>query len=172
MEIVKRKPSRPPPSPRPRATGRTRLAAGHTLFELLLLLTVLAIVAAVVLPRGPGTSERQVLERYAQTVYGALVEARAMAIARQAETRFAMEDDRSYRLEIRESSTGWSVVRRGSVDPERVTVTIDRSEEGAITFFPHGAVDVARTVSVRSSGRVVELEVLASGLVRWPSEQP
>lgn len=167
---MKTKPSRLIPSP-PRGTpGRTRGAAGHTLFELLLVLAVLAIVAAMVLPRTPRASERQRLEGDAQAVYGTLVDARATAIARQTETRFVMDDGHSYRIETRESPARWVVARRGSVDPERVSVSVDRSTNGAITFFPHGGVDVARTVSVRGDRHVVTLEVLASGLVRWAGE--
>lgn len=135
------------------------------------MLAILGIVAAMVLPRAPGRSSRQLLEREAQAVYGILVEARSRAIAQQAEARFRVQGGSVYSLEIREGDH-WSVTRRGSLDPESGAVTIDGSGTGSIHFYAHAQVDAPRTVEVRYDRATRRLEVLPNGLVRWIERNP
>lgn len=151
---------RRPPSPH-------ALERGVTLLELLLLLTLVGILAAVSAPSIVRSFSAQSIDHEARKIHSWLAYARANAIAQQRDYRFALEDDGSY--EIQSASGGAWVRDAGSAIGETISITIGNESAGAIVFHPHGRVDSAATIVIDDGAHERTIHVLASGLVRWES---
>jgi general secretion pathway protein H len=107
--------------------------AGFTLLEVVCVLTIIAIVAAIALPFIPhGTSGAQ-LRAYAASAAATFKADRNAAIRRQASVRTQVED--AHRL-IRSGATGRTVSL-----PKDVTMDVllpTRCDGDAVVFFPSG----------------------------------
>jgi general secretion pathway protein H len=130
---------------------KTRAAAGFTLVEMLVVLTVLALALGLVMTHGPVRSQRLELDAAARRIAGALRLARSRAIAEERTVVFAL-DRGGYSLD-RDAPTMWSA----GVAPEgnrRVVFTPDGGSSGARIVLRDGERVVAISVDWLT-GRVV-----------------
>ena len=94
---------------------------GFTLVELLIVLVLLGVVAAMIVP-AIGTDERRLLEREAARLAGALEQASATAQWR-GETLGVSADRSAYRFWRRDGDGQWSVIAQDEVLGPRVLPT-------------------------------------------------
>lgn len=137
---------------------------GVTLIEILLVLTLVGILAAVAIPRVVGSSDPYEAVDEARRIHAAIAEARARAVATQREQRFVLASGGAWRVEEDQSGT-WEV--RGDSATARGAVTMNGAGTGTITFYTRGRVDAPRTITVTVDGHTQSIRVLVSGLVRW-----
>lgn len=143
------------------ASGRR----GLTFVELLLVLVLLGILAAVALPSfGAGGRSHRVV-RQAREVHSALAQARTRAVAERRPQRFRVLEDGRYRLEARDDAGTWTAFQT-SLPPEAPLLVVGGSG-GTIAFQPDGRVETPATVTVGDPPSRHEIRVLAGGLVRW-----
>lgn len=137
---------------------------GVTLIEILLVLTLVGILAAVAIPRVAGSSDPYEAVDEARRIHAAIADARARAVATQREQRFVLASGGAWRVE-EDVSGAWTV--RGDSATARGSVTMDGAATGTLTFYTRGRVDAPRTITVAVNGHTQSIDVLASGLVRW-----
>src|SRR5262245_49559904 len=114
----------------------SRPSAGFTLLEILVVLAILGLVAALSLPTLRRPPDRLRLEAAARTLMRAIRFSRAAAIARNDDVIATLHADRR----VLESSTG-SVIqidREISVEVIFAAAERPRGVAGAIRFFPDG----------------------------------
>ena len=137
---------------------------GHTLFELLVVLAMLAVIAAVIVPAlGQGSASK--LKASAREVAAGLRESRTLAIIRNRPVAFAVDiDERAY-------STGAGRSPRRLPKAIQVSLYTARSElrsdrMGAIRFFPDGTSTGGRiTLAAANRSYVVDVQWL-TGRIR------
>lgn len=155
---------RPTRNPRPLLGGASG-RRGLTFVELLLVLVLLGILAALALPSfGAGARSHRVV-RQAREVHGALVQARARAVAERRPQRFRILEDGRFRLEALDDSGTWTAFQT-SLPPD-LPLGVVGGSGGTIAFEPDGRVEVPATVTVGDPPARHEIRVLAGGLVRW-----
>lgn len=161
----------------PRFTRTIRLALGGasgrrgvTFVELLLVLVLLGILAAVALPSfGVGARSHRVV-RQAREVHSALAQARARAVAERRPQRFRIQEDGRFRLEAREDAGDWTPFLISL--PVEEPVAILGGTGGTVTFEADGRVDAPATVTVGDLPSRHAIRVLAGGLLRWEGPEP
>lgn len=156
--------------PRPTRTLRPLIGGasgrrGMTFVELLLVLVLLGILAAVALPGLATGARSHRVVRQAREVHGALAQARARAVAERRPQRFRVLGDGRYRLEARDDAGTWTAFQT-SLPPE-VPVVVAGGSGGTIVFEPDGRVETPATLTVGHPPSRHEIRVLAGGLVRW-----
>ena len=128
-------------------TLRREPRAGFTLVELLIVLAIMGLVAALAFPRLVGRAPGSTLGAVAEELRAALATARSAAIAQDREVMVGGGDG-SYRVD-----------GARHVLPSAAGVRID-VRGGGIAFFPSGGSSGGRIV-LRGGGRTAELDVEA-----------
>jgi type IV fimbrial biogenesis protein FimT len=147
----------------PRSTCRS--TRGVTLVEVLIVMTLVAILAAIAIPRVAGTSDPYEAVEQARRIHAAMARARAAAIAEQRPYRFVLSSGGAWQLDVESSPGTWTAT--GDSATASGTVTLDGMSSGTITFHPRGRVDDTHTIAVDVDGHVQTMRIFASGLVRW-----
>ena len=143
---------------------------GVTFVELLLVLVLLGILAALALPSfGAGARSHRVV-RQAREVHGALAQARARAVAERRPQRFRIQDDGRFRLEALDDAGTWTPFLTSL--PVEEPVAVVGGSGGTVTFGPDGRVEAPATVTVGDAPSRHEILILAGGLLRWEGPEP
>jgi prepilin-type N-terminal cleavage/methylation domain-containing protein len=145
------------------AVARSR--RGVTLIEVLIVMTLVGILAAIALPRVAGSSDPYSAVDEARKIHAVLAEARARAVATQLQQRFVLANGGVWKIEEETSPGTWT--ETGDSATAAGTVTIDGASSGTVLFYPRGRVDAARTIRVSVDGHKQSIRLLASGMVRW-----
>lgn len=127
---------------------RTRAAAGFTLPELLIVMTVLAILVAAGLPSFGEFVRNQRLKTASFDLFSTLVLARSEAINRNASVTLAPVVAGNW-------GSGWTVTEPGG--------TVLRSQEAVADVAIAGPASVIYTGSGRLSGAATQFQLTASG---------
>jgi len=113
------------------------VTAGFTLLEMLIVMTIMALVALIAVPLLGRPSNTLLLETTARDLAGALRLTRAAAIARNVDIALDIDVDRhtfrSDAIPLQSFASG-IVAELTVAEPERVT-----SSHGAFRFFPDGS---------------------------------
>jgi Tfp pilus assembly protein FimT len=147
----------------PRSTCRS--IHGLTLIEMLIILMLVGILAAIAIPRVVGTSDPYEAVDQARRIHAALAKARAGGIAEQRSYRFVLSSGGVWRVDVETSPGTWTATSDSATASG--TVTLDGASSGTITFYPRGRVDDTHTIAVDVDGHVQTMRIFASGLVRW-----
>ncbi|HKY61332.1 MAG TPA: GspH/FimT family pseudopilin [Gemmatimonadota bacterium] len=143
---------------------------GLTFVELLLVLVLLGILAAVALPTfGTGARSHSVV-RQAREVHGALAQARTRAVAERRPHRFRIQEDGRFRLEARDDAGTWTPILISLPVAEPVAVV--GGTGATVTFEPDGRAAAPATVTVGDPPSRHRIRVLAGGLLRWEGPEP
>ncbi|HUF90672.1 MAG TPA: type II secretion system protein [Gemmatimonadota bacterium] len=150
--------SRPP-------TLDARSRRGITLIEVLIVMTLVGILAAVAIPRVGGSSDPYQAVDEARKIHAALASARAGAIATQRQHRFVLSNGGTWTVQQENPVGTWNAMPDSGAATG--TVTMDGASSGTVVFYPRGRVDNARSIVVAVNGHQQRINLLASGLVRW-----
>jgi prepilin-type N-terminal cleavage/methylation domain-containing protein len=137
---------------------------GVTLIEILIVLTLAALLAAIAIPRVAGTSDPYEAVEQARLIHAAMTKARASAIAEQRPYRFVLSSGGVWMVEVEAAGVWTATADSATAD---ATVTMDGVSDGTVTFYPRGRVDDTHTITVDVDGHVQTMRIFASGLVRW-----
>ena len=145
------------PFARRRAAARTR-AAGMTLIEILVVLSIMAIGAAFVIPMvsGAGASTGD-LKSAARQIAAGLRSARSEAISRHRETLLTLDLEKKT---IRVAASPREIELPSKVELKLFTAQADllNEKQGSIRFFPDGGSNGGR-VTVSSGERKYDVDV-------------
>jgi prepilin-type N-terminal cleavage/methylation domain-containing protein len=142
-----------------------RSTRGVTLLEILIVVTLVAILAAIAIPRVAGTSDPYEAVEEARRIHAVMARARAAAIAEQRAYRFVLSSGGAWQVDVETSPGTWAATADSATSS--ATLTLDGAASGTITFYPRGRVDDTHTLTVDVDGHVQTMRILASGLVRW-----
>lgn len=130
-----------------------------------MVLTLIAILAAILIPRVGGSADPYEAVEQARTIHAAMAKARASAIAEQRPYRFVLSSGSMWQVDVETAPGTWTATA-DSADSS-ATVMLDGASSGTITFYPRGRVDDTHTITVDVEGHVQTMRILASGLIRW-----
>lgn len=145
----------------------TRNSRGFTMIELISVMVVIGILAALILPRFLGRGAFDALGVYNDLV-GALRYAQKTAIASGCDTRVTISTGGYGVMQIANAdcSGGFTAA---TADPVRQTPLAENNLHGVtlsppstITFTPLGAANVAATIAVSGAGTTRTLKVVAA----------
>ena len=119
------------------STGETRSQEGFTLFELLIVLTIIGIVVALGAPALQRMLPGVELKSGAETVAAALREARGLSIANNAEVTVVVDlDDRALRVD--DEPPGVRLASSFGITLLTATSELIDGGTGQIRFYPDG----------------------------------
>lgn len=144
-----------------------RLRAGFTLAELLAVIVILGILAALASPKVYRTVTRSKVNEAAGVIAADLEQAVSMAARQRRPVQLALEAPATYTLRDRATSPGDTLRLR-----RQLTMAGDQGVE-SLTFsrtpvqvFPNGSTDGALTVTVSGAGQTRTVTLSAAGQVR------
>ena len=144
-----------------------RSTRGVSLLEILIVVTLVAILAAIAIPRVAGTSDPYEAVEQARELHSVMARARAAAIAEQRSYRFVLSSGGVWQVDVETAPGTWTATADSATASASATVTLDGASSGTITFYPRGRADDTHTITVDVDGHVQTMRILASGLVRW-----
>lgn len=144
-----------------------RSRRGITLMEVLIVMTLVGILAAIAIPRVGGSSDPYQAVDEARKIHAALASARAGAIATQRQHRFVLASGGTWKIQQEDPANPGTWNAMPDSGAATGTVTMDGTSSGTIVFYPRGRVDNARSLVVTVNGHQQRINLLASGLVRW-----
>lgn len=144
-----------------------RSRRGITLIEVLIVMTLVGILAAVAIPRVGGSSDPYQAVDEARKIHAALASARAGAIATQRQHRFVLASGGTWKIQQEDPASPGTWNAMPDSGAATGTVTMDGASSGTVVFYPRGRVDNARSIVVAVNGHQQRINLLASGLVRW-----
>jgi len=145
------------PGPRPARSRRPRRVMGMTLLELLIVLSIMALIAAMVVPMFNGRVSNTELKSAAREVAAGLRFARSDAVATRHETRVVLDlEQRTFRID--RDARVHKLPKE--VDLKLFTAQSDivDGKTGAIRFFPDGGSNGGR-VTIAAGERKYEVDV-------------
>lgn len=151
----------------PLTTTVTRSRRGISLIEVLMVMVLVGILAAVAIPRVAGTSDPYAAVDEARRIHAAMANARARAIATQLPHRFVLASGAVWKVEQEDPVTAGTWVATADSGTSDASVTMGGVGSGTILYYPRGRVDAPKTIVVSVDGHDQSIDVLASGLVRW-----
>jgi len=146
-------------------TVDVRSRRGITLIEVLIVMTLVGILAAVAIPRVGGSSDPYQAVDEARKIHAAIASARAGAIGTQRQHRFVLSSGGTWKVEQEDPVGTWNAMPDSGAATG--TVTMDGASSGTILFYTRGRVDNACTIVVTVNGHQQRINLLASGLVQW-----
>ncbi|MGH7565551.1 MAG: type II secretion system protein [Gemmatimonadota bacterium] len=142
-----------------------RSRRGVTLIEVLIVMTLVGILAAIAIPRVAGSSDPYAAVDEARKIHAAMANARARAIATQRQHRFVLASGGVWKVEEENPPGTWVATADSGVSD--AGVRMDGIQSGTVTYYPRGRVDAPKTIQVSVDGHQQRIVILASGLVRW-----
>lgn len=142
-----------------------RSRRGVTLLEVLIVMVLVGILAAIAIPRVAGSSDPYAAVDEARRIHAAMANARARAIATQRQHRFVLASGGVWKVDEENPLGTW--VASADSGTANGTVTMDGASSGTVMYYPRGRVDAPKTIQVVVDGHTQSIDVLASGLVRW-----
>lgn len=149
----------------PPLTSVTRSRRGISLIEVLMVMVLVGILAAIAIPRVAGSSDPYAAVDEARRIHAAMANARARAIATQLPNRFVLASGGVWKVEQETTPGTWAAT--GDSGTSSAAVTMGGSSSGTVLYYPRGRVDAPKTIEVSVDGHSQSIDVLASGLVRW-----
>lgn len=143
-------------------------ARGFTLLEMLVVLVLIGILAAVSVPSIARSFSAHSVDREARKIHTQLVDARAQAVATQRPHRFKLASDGTFQVEY-DNGVTWVLDEAVRELSTGVSISIDGASSGEILFQTHGRVEDPAVVKIEDSEHERKILVLAAGLVRWES---
>lgn len=145
----------------------TRVRGGFTLAELMAVIVILGILAALASPRVYRTVTRSKVNEAAGVIAADLEQAVGLAARQRRPVRLALESAGTYTLRDRATAPNDSLRLR-----RRLTMASDGGVE-TLTFsrtpvqiFPNGSIDGALTVTVSGAGQTRTITLSPAGQVR------
>ncbi len=139
---------------------------GFSLVEMLVTIAVLGILAAVAMPGiGRSTGSHLVVEE-TRRLHSRIVEARTRAIAEQRQYRLKVSSGTIYEVQFF-SGGAWEIHGAPDTLAAGISLSFDGGTDGTIVFQDHGRVDATRTMVLGDGDHDQQIEVMASGMVRW-----
>jgi prepilin-type N-terminal cleavage/methylation domain-containing protein len=138
---------------------------GVTLIEILIVVILVALLAAIAIPRVAGTSDPYEAVEQARQIHSVMARARSAAVAEQRPYRFVLSSGGVWQVDVETAPGTWTATADSATSS--ATVMLDGASSGTITFYPRGRVDDTHTITVDVDGHVQTMRIFASGLVRW-----
>jgi len=157
-------------------------AQGFSLIEIMVVVAIVGITAAVVIPSVASRTRPFDMTREARQVHTELSRLRAKAVAEQREYEVAVADGETVEIRHKDERTLDAKGLEGVVDGvvDEIATTIDRTSDfasyatvelngeadGAITFYPTGRVSGTGDLVISDENRAITVRILASGMTR------
>lgn len=147
-----------------RSTTSIASEAGVTLLEMMIVVTLLAILATIVIPSGYRSSRSYEVVEEARKVHSEIARMRARAVAEATRFRVELADNE---LTFSREESGSFQTYRSIPFPGETTVRFNGGASGSMTFNRLGRVDNPATFTFGDEDREHTVRILASGMSRW-----